>query len=149
MIAKEYVNILRANLMILMWFKMFDWLRMFEITSFYVSLIVQTVKDLTPFFTIFPIFLITFGSATYILDTEKSEFTTGDWTSSWVFNAIFTQYLLSQGAFVKIDAYEESSHEIMVYIIFMIATFFSTITALNMIIAIMSDTFARVTESYQ
>ena len=36
----------------------------------------------------------------------------------------------------------------MCYVIFILATFFSTITALNMIIAIMSDTFAKVTESY-
>ena len=36
-------------LMILLWGKMFDWMRLFDSTSFYIFLIVRTVKDMLPF----------------------------------------------------------------------------------------------------
>ena len=38
---------------------------------------------------------------------------------------------------------------ILCWIFFMLASFASTVTALNMIIAIMSDTFNRVTQSFE
>ena len=78
-----------SMLVVLMWAKLFDWLRMFNKTSFYISLILTTVKDILPFFAIFPIFLFAFGSAMFILDSN----TTGDeaqvlgtYGDSFVFN---------------------------------------------------------------
>lgn len=76
-------------LVLLMWVKLFDWLRMFNKTSFYISLILTTVKDILPFFAIFPIFLFAFGTAMYILDTNTKgddAQVLGTYGESYIFN---------------------------------------------------------------
>ena len=47
-----------------------------------------------------------------------------------------------------IDNYNDSMLNILCWIFFCLASFASTVTALNMIIAIMSDTFSKVTQSF-
>ena len=65
--------------MVVMWMKMFDWLRMFDNASKYVSLIYHTISDILPFFGIFLIFLYTFGSAMFILDSKSDSDVIGDY----------------------------------------------------------------------
>ena len=137
-------------LVVLMWAKLFDWLRMFNKTSFYISLILTTVRDILPFFAIFPIFLFAFGSAMFILDTNgDSANVLGEYGENYLFNIFMNQYLLSLGYFDSLEQYKISSQNEICFIFFVLASFFSTVTALNMIIAIMSDTFTKVTESYE
>ena len=57
----------------LIWMKMFDWLRLFDATSFYIKLIIQTIKDIMPFMAIFPFFMFTVGTSVYILNMEREE----------------------------------------------------------------------------
>ena len=64
-------RIIGAILICLIWFKMFDWMRLFDSTSFFIKLILETLTDVLPFFFIFPIFLMMFGSALYILNTNR------------------------------------------------------------------------------
>ena len=59
---------------------------------------------------------------------------------------LLNQYLLSLGEFSS-DGFEHHVNKILVWIIFISATFFTQITMLNMLIAIMGDTFAKVTEN--
>lgn len=56
------------------------------------------------------------------------------------------QYLLGLGEFLY-DNFENSPNRILIWIFFISATFLINITFLNMLIAIMGDTFARVTEN--
>ena len=58
---------------LLIWVKMFDWLRLFDATSFYIKLIIQTIKDIMPFMAIFPFFMFTVGTSVYILNMEREE----------------------------------------------------------------------------
>ena len=58
---------------LLIWMKMFDWLRLFDATSFYIKLIIQTIKDIMPFMAIFPFFMFTVGTSVYILNMEREE----------------------------------------------------------------------------
>lgn len=64
-------RVMGAIVVCLIWSKMFDWMRMFDATSFYIKLIIVTIKDILPFFLIFPVFLMTFGSALFILNTNR------------------------------------------------------------------------------
>ena len=64
-------RVIASLLVIIIWGKMFDWLRMFDSTSFYVLLIMRTIRDIMPFFTIFLIFLVTFGTALFILNSNR------------------------------------------------------------------------------
>ena len=89
MVESNVRHVWCSILVILMWAKLFDWLRMFNKTSFYISLILTTVKDILPFFAIFPIFLFAFGSAMFILDSNTSgdeAQVLGTYGDSFVFN---------------------------------------------------------------
>ena len=59
---------------------------------------------------------------------------------------LLNQYLLSLGEFSS-DGFEHHTNKYLVWIIFISATFFTQITMLNMLIAIMGDTFAKVSEN--
>lgn len=137
----------------LIWFKMFDWLRMFDSTSFYIKLIMVTISDIMPFFLIFPIFLLTFGTPMYILQGNRGvegaeNAVLDEYLGNWVFDTLFNQYLLSLGEF-GIDEFSNGPQATLCYIFFIFATFFTQVTALNMIIAIMGDTFGKVSEGHE
>ena len=66
-------RIVGAVLVCIVWLKMFEWLKMFDATSFYIKLIIQTITDILPFFYIFPVFLFMFGSSLYILSTNRDD----------------------------------------------------------------------------
>ena len=53
--------------------------------------------------------------------------------------------MLSLGEF-EVDAYGDSGKEYIIWIVFIMSTFIIQVTFLNMLIAIMGDTFDRVTE---
>ena len=69
----EVRRVMCSFLVCIIWSKMFDWMRMFDSTSFYIKLIIVTVYDILPFFAIFPIFLMTFGTSLYILSMNRGE----------------------------------------------------------------------------
>ena len=54
------------------WCKMFEWLKMFDTTSPFVKLIIQTITDVLPvMFLIFPVFLFTICTSMFILNTNR------------------------------------------------------------------------------
>ena len=55
------------------------------------------------------------------------------------------QYMLSLGEFDLVN-YKGEGNDVIVWIVFIATTFITQITFLNMLIAIMGDTFARVSE---
>lgn len=65
-------RIMSAMLTFILWLKIFDWMRMFDATSFYVKLISQTLFDIIPFACfIFPICLLSFGCAMICLSFNR------------------------------------------------------------------------------
>ena len=64
----------------------------------------------------------------------------------WLPNIMFNQYLLALGEF-NIDSFENGKQAGMCFTFFMLATFFSSVTMLNMLVAIMGDTFERIIEN--
>lgn len=65
-----------------------------------------------------------------------------------ILDSVVNQYLLSLGEFA-IDSFEGAPHSSMIWGMFIIATFMSNIVFLNMIIAIMGDTYNRVAADWQ
>merc|ERR1719458_472195 len=55
------------------------------------------------------------------------------------------QYLLALGEF-NMDSFAENPQSAICYVFFILATFITQLTMLNMLIAIMGDTFGRVME---
>ena len=56
-----------------LWLKVFDWLRMFDATSFYIKLVVKTVKELSNFLILFVAMLAMIGAAMSILQMGGDE----------------------------------------------------------------------------
>ena len=85
-----FMRTLSSLVAIVMWVKVFDWFRIFDATSFYIKLIMMTLQDILPFFIIFPVFLLTFGTALLILSynsTAEDEII-DDYVGNEIFNAL-------------------------------------------------------------
>ena len=128
-----------------MWFKAFYWMRLFTNTSFYVRLIKETLFDIRYFLILFVFILMTFGNALLVMNEEREGSLYQNFFSNDFLNVILNQYLLSLGEF-DTENYEPEGKDVIVYVIFIATTFITQITFLNMLIAIMGDTFDRVSE---
>ena len=78
--------------------KCFDWLRVFEDTSFLIKLIVETMKDIVPFMALFMVSLTMFALPHTILDNineyteEEDKSLIGDLTGFGPTDAILKEY---------------------------------------------------------
>ena len=131
-------------------FKVLDWLRLFDSTSFFVSLIKETVLGIEPFMYIMFVWYMTFGISFYILNLnrdEESQIMTVE-SKLWFYEAFESAYELGHGEFA-LDSYASDNgfETFMCYFLFDTASFFVIIVFLNMLVAIMGDTFSNVTEN--
>ena len=62
-------------------------------------------------------------------------------------DTLVNQYLQALGEFASLDAFSGGSQTVMCYIYFIFATFMVNIVMFNMLIAIMGDTFDKITEN--
>ena len=128
---------------------MLDWLRLFDKTSFYIRLIQETIYDILYFMIIFAAALWMFGNTMYMLQLNKdsdSADIVNPTFGHFMVDSLYNQYLLSLGEFAM-DGFDDHPEMALVYTFFTLATFFTQITFLNMLIAIMGDTFGRVIEN--
>jgi len=144
----EWLRIMAAIASFCMLAKVFDWLRLFEETAFYILLMSETLKDISSFLILLLTALMMFGVPMIMLNLNRSadasvvESTFGP----WVFNMFLNQYLLALREF-NYGNFAGQPQAIFCYVIFIGATFFTQITMLNMLIAIMGDSFERVIEN--
>ena len=141
-------RLLSAFVIIALWFKVFDWLRLFEKTSFYIRLIAETFVDIGYFMIIFIMALITSGSAMYMLQLNQVEGKADiveSVFSHFFIDSIYNQYMMSLGEFTM-DGFGDHPTMIICYIFFILATFAVQLTFLNMLIAIMGNVFDNLEE---
>ena len=67
-------------------------------------------------------------------------------SGNFIIDIMYNQYMLSLGEF-DMDGFENHPQSWMAYSFFLLATFVTQITFLNMLIAIMGNTFDRVTDN--
>ena len=121
----------------------------FDSTTFYVALIAETLADVKAFSVIMLVLLVYFGSAMYMLQlnallNEESVIVQPIFNQSLV-DSTLNQYMLMLGEF-HMDGFEINLNKAICYGVFIGSTFLSQITLLNMLIAIMGDTYDRVQE---
>ena len=126
-----------------------DWLRLFDKTSFYVTLIVRTIRDIAYFMIILMSMLFYFGLAVYMLQLNNQEGSGNDIVppifENFLVDSTLHQILMIFGEF-NLDGFEGHINPVLCYAIFIVTVFMSQLTILNMLIAIMADTFDRVIE---
>lgn len=149
----QYERPLNAVACFFMWIKFLYFWRLFRQTSKFISMIVAIVGDLKVFLLVFIVTLTAFGNALYIMSNNnpicdeeceklpEEEREPGRFIHS-IFDSIFFAYRMSLGDFDTADL--GSVHFLLVIITFIIATLFLTIMMLNILVAVISDSYARV-----
>ncbi|XP_041370435.1 transient receptor potential cation channel subfamily V member 5-like isoform X2 [Gigantopelta aegis] len=117
--------------------------RGFAIVGPFVVMIYNMIRgDLLRFFIIYAIFVIGFSQAMYIVfrDTEKSAFKNPG-------EAIMNMFVMSLGQFADFyDSFSDTKHPIMGKIVFVIYMIMVTLLLVNMLIAMMGNTYQLVNE---
>ena len=144
---RQWIRALAAFSVFFMWIKTFYWMRLFTGTSFYIRLILETLSDIK-YFLILTIFIfMTFGNTLLIMNQGRTE--DGQLYSSifgvGFLDVMLNNYITAIGDY-EVDGFKQEGGDVIIWILFIMATFISQVTFLNMLIAIMGDTFDRVSE---
>ena len=126
-----------------MWLKFLYFLRMFKAFGYLIRLIIDVVYDMRHFLVVLSLTIIAFGDTFYVISNgniEKSQFVKG------FLDSIMYTYLIILGGF-NVDDFEKSIATSVLLVFFFLCTLFNTIVMLNLLIAIISDTFSKVKEN--
>ena len=66
-------RVLVSIMLLFIWVKMKDLLRLFDTTAFFIKLIIVTMEDIIPFLLILPIFIFAIGTSVYVLNMERMD----------------------------------------------------------------------------
>lgn len=104
--------------------KCYDWLRLFESTSFYILLIGETLNDIKPFMILLAVTLLTFGIPMVLLNLNRGEDNAiiEPIFGFWLLDLIMNQYLLALGEF-NMDNFSDNDNSALCYLFFILATF--------------------------
>lgn len=136
------------------WAFAFYWMRLSPDLAFYVNMIIQTLYDCAYFIIIFLVSVLMFGNAYYALqgipsepNEDGSEYVI--WPKSFekpFVDSVFSNFMIGLGEFVY-DGWSDHPARVIIWVYFILSTFFTQIMFLNMLIAIMGTTYERVMES--
>ena len=135
-----------------MWFKLFDWLRLYGNTAIYPILLREVALDIYPFIITMLFILGLFGNGLSIFSYMTVYFGYGemfvDHLPNKFFSALIVQVLTMIGSpqFDKFYIEEDNFLTTVLWIWFLMAIVMTNIIFLNVLIAIISDTFDRVWE---
>lgn len=129
------------------WFKLIDWLRLFNQTAFFIFLIRETIGRISNFLIIMVLWYLMFGTAFYLLNfnREPEHAIIKNLSPVWFFDAFVNSYELSLGEYQVENFLVPNGSKweaFMCYFLFILATFLIQIVFLNMLISIMSDSFS-------
>ena len=122
------MGILRAIASIascLMILKVFNWLKLFEQTSFFILLLEQTLKDINIFIILIFLALLMFGVPMVILNQNRVKEDSSIMYNPfdlWVFDMLINQYLLALGDW-NLDGFANGPQTSLCFIFFAMATF--------------------------
>ena len=143
----DYLNIwtavqrpLFAFATLIIWLKSLYYLRIFRNVGYLTSMIIQVIKDMTYFFVILVISIFAFGNSFYVLSQSYSD-KNQRFINNYSEGITFTFRLLL-GDF-ETDRFGED-HLILVWMLFSVATIFLIVVLLNLLISIISESYANI-----
>lgn len=126
---------------LLLWFKLLYFLRIFEGTGYLINMLIEVVKDMRYFILVLLITIIAFANSYFTISRANDD--ENEFASTYI-DALLYSYEMALGNW-DLGSMGEVALP-YAYILFVIATLFNTIIMLNLLIAIISDTYARVQE---
>ena len=124
------------------WLKSLYFLRMFRSSSKFISMIVAVIADMKIFLAVFIISLITFSQSMYIISNNQpadQKFINN------IFESMLFTYRISLGDW-DVTGFGSLDTQIIMTL-FILSSFFLCVVMLNLLIAIISDTYAAVEET--
>ena len=152
-IGAQYERPCNAVACFFMWIKFLYFWRIFRQTSKFISMIVAIISDLRVFMIVFLVTLTAFGNSLYIMSNNnpvcdeacealpEEERPAGRFINSMT-ESVFFAYCMSLGDFDTTNL--GSVYVILAVLTFVVATLFLTIMMLNILVAVISDSYARV-----
>jgi hypothetical protein len=140
-----------------MWFKLLYFLRLFSSTSYLIHMIIQVVIDMRHFLLVLFITIIAFGdSLLQISLTNAEEFddngdqVNGPFTGNFLYSVGYTYIMILGGFSTSLDHEGFGQQSLwLVWSLFILCTIFNMIVMLNLLIAIISESFAAVNSNAQ
>jgi hypothetical protein len=137
---------------IFMWLKLFFFGRIINSTSTIVRMILEISKDMVPFLLLVIIVILGFTNGLYIIaystDPDEGEGKIMRFTNNNVFLAITYTWQNGLGEF-DTSAFEDNYFTVLVYVIWFLWTFLILIVFLNLLIAVLSDSFDKIQENLE
>lgn len=123
--------------------KFFYFLRIFDKSAPLVRAIIQIVVDCLQFLIIFSLGVVCFAVIFWILSMNNDRANSSLFHIPNFTDAVIYSYLLALGEF-NTDEFDDSSAPFLLWAMFLLATAFSMIILLNMLIAIMGESFTKI-----
>ena len=153
----QSLQVVMAITVFLLWLNCFDWLRLFDSTARYMRLITETIRDLLSFLVYLVVGILATGFSILFLNKRRQldrKFGTeyeAIYEKRFSFDsmdAIYSQFLILIGGFEVDLQYKknENPDTFLIYFFYLFSTLFSQVVIMNMLIAVMADTYARVDE---
>ncbi|CDW78608.1 wd-40 repeat protein [Stylonychia lemnae] len=137
--VQSEINVLNSFASFSLWINLLYFCRIFRRTGHLIQMIIEVVKDMKYFLGIVFLTLMSFSGAFFILSKNNDD--TKEFITSFFESNAFV-YRLILGDFDTTNFGEK--YVVIVWMFFMLATLFLIIIMLNLLIAIISDTFERV-----
>ena len=146
------LQLIASVALLLMWFKLFYWMRLFKPFSAFIRMITEIIKDIRVFLVMLVISLAAFANIIFVLNLNREDATQADpiyegYTGFQPADAMIHAYLTGLGDFGR-DTYSEEDANV-VWIMFILATIIVQLIFMNLLIAIMGESFARITAIMQ
>jgi len=139
----QWIRIIAACTIIILYLKFFYFLRIFDNSSSLIRIIVQMAIDVRYFIFIFILAIIGFGNGIFIIyqaQTQADQVAYGN-----LVEAVLSIYNMALGDFSS--DYAGLFGAVVLQILFLLSTMLIMIILLNMLIAIMGDTYGQVKET--
>lgn len=139
---------LQATMSLILWLKFLYFLRIFAATGYLIRIIIEVIVDMRHFLLILLLTFISFGDALRSISLSNNDVKDEDGNSKYQFigssylDAIIYVYRMSLGDF-DTEVFGNVAVP-YVWILFILCTVFNMIIMLNLLIAIISESFARI-----
>jgi len=146
-LSENQLNIMGSIAVLLLWLKLFYWMRLFKQFSAFIRIISEIIKDIQVFSAMLFLCLAAFANCIIVLQNNRKGTDSppifDSFTGIEPFDAIIHAYLTGLGDFNK-DNYSEGN-DITIWLFFLFATILVQLVFMNMLIAIMGESFGRIT----
>lgn len=144
---RQWLTTIGAYACFFMWIKVLYWFKLFELTQYYVTQIVETIKEILGFMTLYIIAIFAFANFFYIIQFNVPKGAKNNYVEEHVkmtvVDSVISMYMLSLGEFAM-EGYNEGFNNYSAWLMFFLATWVLMLIMLNFIITTMGEPFARV-----